>query len=304
MIPFKRPILAASLLPSSVEHTDENILAAMKKLHYPVLATVKKDGIRALRLNGSLLSRTLKPIPNKSIRDRSLVFPGGFDMELFNDILKYDTIESIVMSREHPLSHLIQFHILDWFGSAPSYVERCYNIRCHLYNQTHNEGIFPTPDVCETPEQLMNMFLELEAAGHEGICFRTPTSPYKQGRSTLREQHLIKLCRFVREEVQIIGFEEQMCNANPESRNAVGSMDRSSAGANLIGKNTLGSLVCLRENGDTIRVGSGFSDAERQKIWDNQSSYLERYITIKHKPHGMKDKLRSPVFVGLRMEGF
>ena len=62
---FHRPMLAASLLPPSVDHSDENILAAMAKLRYPVLATIKKDGIRALRMNGTLLSRTLKPIPNK-----------------------------------------------------------------------------------------------------------------------------------------------------------------------------------------------------------------------------------------------
>ena len=108
-------MLAASLLKPTDSHSDESILAAMQKLRYPVLATLKLDGIRAIKLD-DLYSRTLKLIPNKSIRARAMKLPAGFDMELFNPDLQYDEIESIVMSREHLKSDLIQFHILDWIG--------------------------------------------------------------------------------------------------------------------------------------------------------------------------------------------
>ena len=224
---FKRPMLAASLMPSNIPHTDDNILSAMSKLRYPVLATVKKDGIRALRMNGSLLSRTLKPIPNKSIRDRSLVLPGGFDMELWNPELDYNTIESIVMSQSHPRSDEIQFHVLDWvYAVNPlfTYSQRIYLARTRCFELDRPDVELRSPDLCESPHQLMAKFLEYEELGHEGICFRTPNSPYKQGRSTLKEQYLVKLARFIRTELKVVGFKEQFENGNPNQYNDLGYM--------------------------------------------------------------------------------
>ena len=317
---FRRPMLAASLLPSNIDHTNENILAAMQKLRYPVLATIKKDGIRALRMNGSLLSRTLKVIPNKSIVARSLVLPGGFDMELWNPVLDYNTVESIVMSREHERSDEIQFHVLDWvyrvnpeFGYSQRIAlarERCLELDRPDVNLT-------APALCENSTQLMNLFLQYEFLSYEGICFRTLYSPYKQGRSTLKEQYLVKLARFIRTELTIIGFEEQMENTNPEKRNALGYMKRTSDDVYMVGKNTLGAFVCMTQDDyvlyksssyatvpETVSVGTGvgLTDKLRKTIWDNRDKYIGQTIVVKHKPIGQKDKLRHPIFVGFRKD--
>ena len=40
----------------------------LDKLQYPIIASAKLDGIRCLIKDGVALSRTLKPIPNKSIQ--------------------------------------------------------------------------------------------------------------------------------------------------------------------------------------------------------------------------------------------
>jgi len=314
MTPFKRPMLACALMPNDVEHTDENIYKAMCQLKYPVLATIKKDGIRAVRLtyNGqeSLLSRTLKQIPNRSIRERSLKLPRGFDMELWNPNLPYDHIESIVMSREHEDSDLIQFHVLDWIKDdwlgEDRYISRYGKaIQLSLYKSA-TKFYADNYILCHNADDLFTFFTQSENAGHEGICFRTPDSPYKQGRSTLREQYLVKLCRYLRMEVTIQGFEEQMENCNAEERNAVGLMDRSSSQANLHGKNTLGALLCIDSKNRAVRVGTGvgLTDRLRKLIWDNQHEYMNRTITIKYKPHGEKDLPRSPIFVGFREEGY
>jgi len=89
MITLTQPMLAASLLPPDVEHTDEVVLAAMKRLKYPVIATVKLDGIRAVKTT-DLFSRTLHLIPNESIRRRAMILPYGFDMELWSPELDYN----------------------------------------------------------------------------------------------------------------------------------------------------------------------------------------------------------------------
>lgn len=329
MLNFKRPMLACSLLPPNIEHTDENILAAMQKLKYPVLATLKKDGIRAIKLN-DLVSRTLKLIPNRSIRARAIKLPAGFDMELWNPALAYDEVESIVMSREHKDSDLIQFHILDWFGKEGGYIERWKAVfkvvfditwpikipgtsivvsepqRLDIEQRAFIEGDSYFPKRALNAQQLLDYFLRIENENGEGICFRLPNSPYKQGRSTLKEQYLIKLARYIRQEVTIIGFYEQMENGNPERRNAVGKMDRSKSLGDMIGKNTLGGFHVKSKDGIEFDVGTGvgLTDVLRKSIWENRVMWIGKQIVVKHKPHGAKIKPRSPIYVGLRQEGF
>jgi len=302
-----KPILAAPLMSSEQEHTDDEILSAMKRLKYPVLATLKKDGIRAIRLNKSLLSRTFKQIPNKHLREEaSLILPGGFDMELWSKSLDYCDIESIVMSKEHADWKLIEYHVLDWVNSASSYVERCSCLASFmrsLITELHTRVKFAPPIECYNAEQLFTFFRAVEEELGEGICFRTPTSPYKYGRSTLREQYLVKLCRNVTAEAEILGFEEQMENANRAHWNSVGNMDRSSSRDRLIPKDTLGSmLVRDLESGLEFKIGTGqgLDDKLRKEIWDNMEKYTGRIISYRCKSHGKKIKPRSPTFRGFR----
>lgn len=304
MLKFHRPILAASLLDEDVEHTDAEILKALEKLKYPVLATLKKDGIRALRLNDSLLSRTLKPIPNKSIRERSLILPGGFDMELWNPYLDYNEIQSIVMSHKHPDSDKIEFHILDWFSNA-EYQDRTGLVQDWILDNTLDIIPYPLIHYCQNAIQLFNFFLDVERTEGEGICFRLPNSTYKQGRSTLKEQYLVKLARYSRQEVRIVGFIEQLENGNSEKRNDLGLMKRQTLSANMYSKNTLGSFKVQTLDGkQEFTVGSGLTDKLRKTIWEARDNYYGKLITIKHKPFGVKLKPRSLIFIGFRKEGF
>lgn len=301
---------AASLLPPDIEHTDDAILSALQKLRYPVLATLKKDGIRAVRTS-DLFSCQMHLIPNVSIRHRSMKLPAGFDCELWNPSLSYDQIESIVMTgkTEHPLSDQIQFHVLDWY-SDKLYPQRMddvsrYLAKMQMCGETDDID-FEHPHQFESALSLFNFFTQCEYEQGEGVCFRTLNSPYKQGRSTLREQYLVKLCRYVRSEVTIVGFEEQLLNKNSAKRNPIGMMDRSSRQDNLIGKGTLGAFLVRDSNGLEFRVGTGvgLTDARRLQIWMEQEKWLGKQITIKSKNHGVKVKPRSPVFVGFREQGY
>jgi hypothetical protein len=307
-------MLAASLLPPGIEHSDQNILSAMRKLkHWPVGVTDKEDGIRGVRLNGSvsgpgLYSRTLKRIPNKSVVQRGVSLPVGFDFELVIEGKEYNEIESVVMSEEHEESNSVKFYLIDWYREG-TYKDRTIFIEDWLFYNNRPDVIFRTPSICNTPEELLSVFLETESRGKEGICFRTLDSLYVQkgtidNRSTLLEQYLVKLARFHRQEVTIIGFEEQYANTNRVKRNATGRMDRSKSLNGMVGKNTLGALLCVTSSGIPCRVGTGFDDRTRQEIWNNQSKYMNKQITIKHKRCGQLIKPRSPIFVGFREEGF
>jgi hypothetical protein len=310
MTPLTRPMKATTLLPSGIEHTDDNIIVAMRKLKFPVLVSLKVDGIRSVRTT-DLFSCRMKLIPNVEIRRRSMILPYGFDMELYTQHLEYHEIESIVMSEEHERHLEINFWMIDWyltddFDYPFPYGDRMR--RLSMWNSKHPVPglIFKKPDLVDTPDQLMEVFLRYEKENGEGICFRTLNSPYKQGYSTLNEQYLVKLCRYVREEVTIIGFNEQMVNKNRSNRNALGLMDRSSMKSRQQGKGTLGAFIVMNKDGLTFNVGTGegLTESKRQEIWDNQDKWINKQITIKHKPHGQKLKPRSPVYVGLREDGY
>lgn len=301
MKPFKRPMKGVALLPPDVEATDDNIYEAMCKLReWPVLATEKMDGIRGLKLMYNqlprLLSYRLKLIPNSWCQNAGIFIPMGYDMEIWTPELEYNDIQSIVMSEQHPDEYKLQFHIIDIVSDEP-YLERLERIKSEQkYWRPYIK--FTPPTMCNDAHELMEFYKSVEHRGGEGICFRTPNSPYKQGRSTLREQYLIKLCPWSYEETTIIGFEEQQENTNDEKRNNIGLMDRSKTLSGQAGKGTLGAFVC--SDGFNIGTGVGLTDRLRQKIWDNQSKYLGRSIKYKTKAHGKKDLPRSPIFWGFR----
>ena len=219
------------------------------------------------------------------------------------------------MSHEHPDTDKIQFHVLDWITDEP-YVTRVAlayaEVRDMQETKNYWDVLCELPTTCHTPEELLAFFLQCERENGEGICFRTPDAPYFQksaidNRSSLEEQWLVKLARFIYGEGHIVGFEEQMENGNVDRRNALGKLDRSSSQARQYGKNTLGVLlVFCPETNLTIRVGTGVGLTKRlrQHIWDNKNKYLGKQLTFKHKPFGMKDTLRSAIFVGWREKGF
>lgn len=305
MITLTKPMLASPLLKPSDKHDDDTIYRAMKSLRYPVIATLKIDGIRGL-VTDNLRSRTLKLIPNDSIRARANSLVYGLDLELYNGELRYDEIESIVMSQEHPLSDKIMFNLLDDFSAEQPYEWRLQSIKdfAGIYKHANCSVVFD--EWCGNADELFAFEKRTIETFGEGICFRTPDSPYKQGRSTLKEQYLVKLCRFVREEVTIIGFEEQMHNSNSERRNPIGMMNSSSSKSGLLGKNTLGAFLVRNSDGleFTVGTGVGLTDKLRVEIWLNQDKWLDKQCVIKHKAHGRMKKPRSPIWVGMREKGF
>jgi DNA ligase-1 len=256
--------------------------------------------------------------------------PYGTDMELFSYGLSFYEIESIVMSEEHLDSHKIGFYLLDIFSPNPYYV-RLKEIEAIKSQNILIGANTPRTQFCQDADELFKFFRSVEDEEGEGICFRLHDSPYKQGKSTLNEQYLVKLSRYVRAEAKIIGFEEQQLNGNKKTVSALGLTKRSSRQSGIIGKGTLGSFIvecdldCSICNGQkriwttfsecicqeckgsgkmifNIGTGVGLTELIRQEIWNNQNKYLGKIITYKCKVHGKKIKPRHPVWCGFRNE--
>ena len=135
--------------------------------------------------------------------------------------------------------------------------------------------------------------------GYEGVMIRSPDSPYKQGRSTLKQGWLLKLKQFADAEGIVVGFDELMHNENEQICSECGETVRSSHLKNMRPGDTLGALI-LRTSWGQLKIGTGFDFATRDLIWKAKEAYLGKTVTFKYQPHGMQDLPRFPVFLGFR----
>jgi DNA ligase-1 len=163
----------------------------------------------------------------------------------------------------------------------------------------------------ETPEALEALEAQWVGLGYEGVILRKPDSPYKHGRSTLKEGYLLKLKRFVDGEAVVIGVTELMHNENEAKTNELGRTARSHKKAGLVGAGVMGTLVVRdTKTGVEFEIGTGFTAQDRAAIWqereykdDPEVNYfapIGRLAKYKHFPVGAKDKPRHPVFLGWR----
>lgn len=284
-----KPLLAATI---------EDI----NKLAYPVLVSPKLDGIRALVINGVLVSRKLKPIPNRHVQ---AMFGkdefNGLDGELICGSPREEgaflKTQSAVMSLRGS-SPGVMFHVFDNF-----LINKPFHQRLEATLPTLSGRVFPVEHTqVDNPDQLATYETECLEQGYEGVMVRSLYGPYKQGRSTLKEGTLLKLKRFSDDEAIIIGVEEQMQNTNEQTRDALGKAKRSNHQAGMVGKGTLGSLrvrgITGPYEGVEFSVGSGMDDALREAFWKNPP--LGEIIRVKYFPSGSKDAPRFPVFRGIR----
>jgi DNA ligase-1 len=286
-----RPLLAATL---------DNLTT----VKFPVLATPKLDGIRVLKVAGKAVTRKFKPVPNKHIRELlEKHLPDGVDGEImtpgtFNDI------QSKVMSFEGEPE--FSFYVFDYVKDDLNkpYCERIDDMVLDvvLSEQTvpfHVNMLLPV--LIENEKELLAYEQSCLNKGYEGIMLRQPHGKYKCGRSTPKEQILMKLKRFLDAEAIVVGFEEKLHNENSQEKDKFGLSKRSSKKDGLVPANTLGSLIVLDEKTKVrFGIGSGFDDALKQEIWNNQDKYLNKLVKYKYQSVGAKDAPRFPVFLGFR----
>lgn len=277
----------------------------IRALNYPLLASPKLDGIRAVVLNGQLVSRNLKPIRNAHVYSKfSHISMDGLDGELIDgphDSTVFRRTTSAV-SRALGTPESVKFWVFDVFMPTATFAER----QAYLQDRQWPAGVKLVPHVWVHHAHELAMYEEkCLYDGYEGVMLRSPTGPYKQGRSTLNEAYLMKLKQFEDAEAEVIGKEERMHNGNTATTNALGHTERSSHKENMVGRGDLGALVVRGINGKyagvEFTVGSGFDDAERANLWPLDLN--GRTIKYKFFPMGSKDKPRFPTFLGFRELG-
>lgn len=216
------------------------------------------------------------------------------------------------------------FHVFDDFTDPKlPYVKRQTNLNARLErirNHVSDARLETNPErrsprihdhvfqavqsrICERIEDILEFEAEVLAWGGEGIMLKSMTAAYKFGRSTLREFASIKVKRFEDAEAEVVGFIEKMHNDNEATLDERGYTKRASNKENLRPAGTLGALVCYDKVNDIeFELGTGFDDATRLEIWENQDRYMGATVNYKFKGRGPNGKPLIPSFQGIRYD--
>lgn len=275
----------------------------LDKLVFPLYGSPKLDGIRCCIVDGVPLTRKLKPIPNVRLTEQLTALCEGlpFDGELMLPGGDFNDVQSAVMKRDGKLDG-IEYHVFD-FVAPQVFTERLKLYRLNLKVIDHIRLTPVKQVILENEAELLEYEERMVNKGYEGIMLRKPDSPYKFGRSTMREQYLMKMKRFHDAEAEIIGFEERMHNTNEQKRNELGKAKRSSAKAGLVPTGTLGSLI-VRDQVTTVTfsIGTGMDDNLRASLWNKQKSLLGQTVTYKYQERSKYGVPRFPVFKTIRKD--
>lgn len=274
----------------------------LEKTNPDIIITQKYDGVRCVAIHDKsgvkLFSRQGKSIEGlHDLEEQLLWLPFGcFDGEL---LLNKDNIPSkdlyretvtVVNSKDQNKKDIV-FNIFDTceikefengYCAAPC-IERKKIIQ-ELEEQIKPDWWKSVPILYygkydkNIVQQELNKQIALE---HEGVMVNIANAPYEAKRT----KNILKVKAMQDCDLKIIGFED-------------------GTGKN---KGTLGAII-VDYKGFEVRVGSGFTDQDREYFWANQNELLGRVITVQYfeETTNKKDNslsLRFPVYLELREKG-
>jgi ATP-dependent DNA ligase len=246
----------------------------------------KLDGVRGLYLptEQAIFSRTLKSkfVGLDHILDISKQQGYILDGELYIPGEPFDVISGIVRGgKKYDIAkkQRLQFHIFailsigtsQWLNTQemidtiPRVIPSGQSIIVpNPYNLIENNP---------TAIQSQNQFNKDSGLSNEGTILRHPDRAYYEGRSN----DLLKVKNFEKSTFICTGFFKGTGKYS-------GSLGKISVQADILGVPV------------AARVGTGFTDAERLEIWNNQSNYRGRQLEVIHLGLTKANSVRHPVF--------
>ncbi len=279
-------------------------------LKFPLLGSTKLDGIRATVQDGKLLSRSLKPIPNKFLQARFGNLPQGIDGEIVQgltmDNMTFKRSHKIAMKSDRPLDFFgdtTRLRVFDKFDPTDP-----FNVRLNAAVtgcEGHEFAIPVHHERLECIADLEAFEADALAQGYEGVMLRSMLGLYKQGRATLNQGWLLKVKRFEDGEATVVETYEENENQNEEFTNELGRTARSSCKDGKVGKDQLGGFYVIglggKYDGVEFKVSSSSIDHdERKELWANRGAQKGLVLTYKFFPKGSDERPRHPIFKSFR----
>lgn len=280
-----------------------------------MFGSAKFDGYRVL-IPPSLqvVSRKLKPFPAKGLRRYSDPHLSFVDGELIagdpTDPEVRNKTSSQVMTHDSEAED-VKLYVFDWFGlPGMPYADR-YDKVWNRVKQLNRKDLVIVPQIkLSAPAAAFAMEDRLVQDGFEGMMLRHPMGPYKMGRSTMREQYLMKWKRFTDSEARILDYFEQEENTNEATIDALGYTKRSSHKSGKKGTGRLGGWyvedIKLRK-GVKFHIGTwkGMTLKGREKLWklcekSFDKLFKGKVLNYRYQDVGTVDKPIFGVITGFR----
>lgn len=179
------------------------------------------------------------------------------DGEIYNHILGFQATASACASTKNitpekqALRDAMHFHIFDVCLDAP------YTTREKVLPYFYSDVVKPveTIKINANEDEIEKLFNQFLSEGYEGLMIRQLDRPYEYKRSN----QLTKYKPMVDDEFQIVGFKKSIAG------------------------DTLGSFELAMPDGRTFFANPKDalgSDKVKKEIWDNQSDYLGKWVTV------------------------
>lgn len=270
----------------------------IEAVRFPCYASAKIDGVRGVVVNGQIVSRSLKPIPNVHVTKLfSHDWLNGYDGEL---VVGASTATDVYRKTNSAVSRhdgtpKITFYVFDNYLAHGTFEQRLPTLR-------GGAGVVILDQrLINNTEQLLAFEAQQLTLGYEGLILRNPKGGYKYGRSTAKEQGMIKIKRFQDSEAVILEVLEEYENTNAKSTNELGNSKRSSHQAGMKPKGRAGALRVREMNtGVEFSIGTGMNADDRAFFWLHREAVIGKIVKYKSFLIGVKDAPRFPVYLGGR----
>jgi len=280
-----------------------------------VYASEKLDGVRVIFFGGVAYSRTLKPLPNKSLQALAKEYADvleGCDGEVIAgnlyavDVLQQST--SFCMNADKVTDYRI--YLFDKVNTRQHWIDRfetlCEDEQFNYLPKKYVQVLQHYLVVNDNPKDGEVVLDEFEsqviARGGEGVMLRDAYGMYKFGRSGTKNPELQKVKRFDQDEFKVVGYTQFETNQNELQRDERGYAKRSTSkeGKQLV--EALGSVVLALPDGKTFNAGSGFTQEQRLQFWLERDTLVGRSASVQYFGYSKDGYPLLPVFKAFRSE--
>lgn len=299
-------------IPENFRCTLAETCKDVNALIYPVIASPKLNGVRMIVSDGVGYSRSGKPLPNKHLQQwckDNAEYLEGLDGEVLvgniTDEFSLNNTTSGINSIEGcPDFTYVVFDLVDFTLGYEQRIKKAMGqmLKGRMESEEMRKAVLVDHKTITCAESLMEFHKENMRKGYEGTITRLPNAPYKQGRSTAKQQYLMKLKNMQDSEFEIIGYFEEMQNTNEKELDERGYSRRSTKKEGMQPKGTLGGFICKTSEGYEFRVGSGFTAEMRRDFWQRKDEFIGNLAKVKYFEVGMDKVPLLPVFLDIRME--
>jgi len=295
----------------------------LNEIDYPILASHKLDGIRCLFINGEILSRSLKPIQNKQLREKlqpladysreqSVILDG----EIYSPELSFQEITRFVMTQDFndpksikkhgevlKVPEHLKFYCFDYvreINLCQPFEDRFINV-ITIGDDFKDIAVSVLQKEVDSKEAIEEYFTDALSKGYEGLILKAGWSKYKCGRGTIKEGLIYKVKPFVTFDATIIGV-VQATEVDPNAEVTINELGRSVTSKKkddriLIEK---ASAFIVKYEGQEVKPTLAMTDAEKSEVWANREAYIGKIIEYKGMLVGSKDVPRHPVMIRFR----